>query len=330
MHELAFCKRRSFWDRCFYILIALTACGCLSTTSFSTLPAQSRDAKQSNEVDVAGLGVLRWLPRWGATVHEHLETRIVPSKGRCLFASRPVPNGTILVQLSAELMLPALEDRDVLLRLSSHFPNDLALEVRCCLAILRARQDPEWSPYVRVWPCLSELSGLPTFWSDERLAAAANSMPGLRSSVDERRLFVAKAARLFDIDEDEFTYAHALLCTRAVGGTNSCTLVPGVDFANHDPVAFNSRIMHAGTLGKRDGAATISQSGQVWEHGSGGLVAVQDIAAGEEVRITYGPLPDEELLLDYGFTLGDGNPHRISEQRGNMVKEKTRQRSESV
>eukprot|EP00929_Paragymnodinium_shiwhaense_P000589 TRINITY_DN100838_c0_g1_i1.p1 TRINITY_DN100838_c0_g1~~TRINITY_DN100838_c0_g1_i1.p1 ORF type:complete len:341 (+),score=22.96 TRINITY_DN100838_c0_g1_i1:82-1104(+) len=297
-------------------LIVLASFSDLMTSSFSAPPAVRPpcDTERHGQVDEAGMKLLRWLSRWHASVHDCIETRLVPSKGRCLFASRPIPNGTILIKVPPGLMVPALDDHEISLKLSSHFADDLALEARSCLAILRVRRDPEWSPYVCVWPEVSELSSLPFFWDDERLQEAAKTMPQLQSRVQERRLFVAKAARLLDVDEREFAYAHAVSCTRAIGGANSCcTCVPGVDFANHDPLANNTRIMRVGTIGIRDGWSMVSESGDVWEYGSAALVATRNITAGEEICITYGPLSDEELLFEFGFTLGEDNPHRKSE-----------------
>eukprot|EP00929_Paragymnodinium_shiwhaense_P101218 TRINITY_DN64126_c0_g1_i1.p1 TRINITY_DN64126_c0_g1~~TRINITY_DN64126_c0_g1_i1.p1 ORF type:complete len:337 (-),score=32.75 TRINITY_DN64126_c0_g1_i1:59-1069(-) len=266
-----------------------------------------REAK--GHISKRGATLLKWLSHWDCLVHDGLEARNMPGKGRGLFTAQAVKAGTVLIQLSPEMMLPALEREEVRADLSAAFETDLALELRSCLAVIRAREDPQWQEYVAMWPTPEDFLGLPFFWDDGRLQEVAATMPSVAANVKERREFLSRAAKMLDVSAEDLKYAHALLCTRAVGGQDSCTLMPGVDFANHDPAGFNTRIMHAGKPGKRIGRATINQNGDVWEHGSAGLVAVQDIAADQEIRITYGNLSNDELLADYGFQLGASNPY---------------------
>mmetsp|Transcript_88075 Transcript_88075/g.282645 ORF Transcript_88075/g.282645 Transcript_88075/m.282645 type:complete len:120 (+) Transcript_88075:126-485(+) len=88
---------------------------------------------------------------------------------------------------------------------------------------------------------------------------------------------------------------------------NACALLPGIDMANHD-LRPNAELVVAGEPGVVTGRATLTTRGDIWEHGSAGLLALRDIRAGEAVRISYGGYPNQRLLLDYGFDLGDVNP----------------------
>jgi hypothetical protein len=64
-------------------------------------------------------------------------------------------------------------------------------------------------------------------------------------------------------------------------------LVPCIDIASH---SFQPN-------------CEIVDSGNFYE-----LVTVRDVVAGEELTINYGALRNDELLLDYGFTV-DNNPY---------------------
>mmetsp|Transcript_2789 Transcript_2789/g.9028 ORF Transcript_2789/g.9028 Transcript_2789/m.9028 type:complete len:107 (+) Transcript_2789:191-511(+) len=85
-------------------------------------------------------------------------------------------------------------------------------------------------------------------------------------------------------------------------------MIPGVDVANHSPEP-NAELMVAGSPGVPTGRATLTESGNIWEHGTAGLQARRDLVAGEAVRISYGGYPNQRLVLDYGFSLGAMNPH---------------------
>ncbi|CAL1173717.1 unnamed protein product, partial [Cladocopium goreaui] len=123
-----------------------------------------------------------------------------------------------------------------------------------------------------------------------------------------RRQLLSEVAKRKSLDLERLTFAFDLVSTRAVGASiDACALIPGVDLANHGPKA-NTDLSVAGTPGLRSGRATVLGHGKIWEHGSAGLVAARDLAAGEAVRISYGKYPNQRFLLDYGFTLGGENP----------------------
>lgn len=72
------------------------------------------------------------------------------------------------------------------------------------------------------------------------------------------------------------------------GGGTSSMLVPGVDLCNHAPPA----------------EANTVKALAPW--GDFVVIAARPLAAGEEVTITYGPLPNRRLLQQFGFMLPPG------------------------
>lgn len=260
--------------------------------------------------DDVGPQLLQWLADWGAEVDGRVVSRRCTHGGRGLFASELVSNGSTLMRLPPELCLRAPTEEDLSDLDFSNLRRDEVVEVRMTVAVLQAIRDRSWAEYVGVWPSQEVMEGcLPVFWDEARLCQAAHNFPSIPAQVSDRQTLLGKVALLLSLPLDEITYAHAVVTTRAVGSDRGwCALLPGVDMANHDPVP-SARIVVAGQPGEREGRATRTEIGEVWEYGSAGLVACRDIALGEEIRICYGPLSNERLLYDYGFTLGPENLH---------------------
>eukprot|EP00236_Picocystis_salinarum_P003615 CAMPEP_0183825276 /NCGR_PEP_ID=MMETSP0807_2-20130328/1042_1 /TAXON_ID=88271 /ORGANISM="Picocystis salinarum, Strain CCMP1897" /LENGTH=566 /DNA_ID=CAMNT_0026070251 /DNA_START=130 /DNA_END=1830 /DNA_ORIENTATION=+ len=102
---------------------------------------------------------------------------------------------------------------------------------------------------------------------------------------------------------DDFLWSQHMVRSRAVGlhvrGNELLCVVPGLDFANHDPVAPNA------TWQVLEDPSS-QQGDQVW------LVQVGDrsLRDGDEISVQYGAeKPNQELLFNYGFVV-PGNPYK--------------------
>lgn len=102
---------------------------------------------------------------------------------------------------------------------------------------------------------------------------------------------------------DDFLWSQHMVRSRAVGlhvrGKELLCVVPGLDFANHDPVAPNAtwQVLEDPSSQKGD---------QVW------LVQAGDrtLGDGDEISVQYGEeKPNQELLFNYGFVV-PGNPYK--------------------
>lgn len=98
-----------------------------------------------------------------------------------------------------------------------------------------------------------------------------------------------------------FTRAHALVESRAFKIDHEIILAPFADMANHRPPASAQRNLRARGWAL-DGAE---------EKGLELYVAGRDVAPGEELCISYGALPNWQLLLHYGFALPDNPDERV-------------------
>lgn len=251
-------------------------------------------ASHHSEGDSAGRQLLQWLEEQGAEVSRALDVVSDPTLGRELVVLREVEEGEELIKVPPEMCIPADDPQD----------DGDGEDVRLALAVLRVWDEEFWQAYRAVWPSESVLRQiLPVHWPESRFQEFP-SMPRLQAQVASRRQLLSEVAKRKNLDLERLTFAFDLVSTRAVGASiDACALIPGVDLANHDPKA-NTDLSVAGTPGLRSGRATVLGHGKIWEHGSAGLVAARDLAAGEAVRISYGKYPNQRFLLDYGFTLG--------------------------
>jgi len=284
------------------LLVGRTICLVLGTVvSFTGVNTCATFAHLQHPVDKAGQNLLGWLEQYGASVCHDIAVIKMPPLGRELVATSEIDAHTELIQLPPELCL-AISSTEQLQTLDE--------DVRMALDLLRAVNGPGWEAYQAVWPSEAELAEqLPIFWGSERLQQAACSFPGLPQQVFDRRQLLQEVASQLEVQPQKLIWAHALVSTRAVGaGIGTCAMVPGVDLANHSPNP-NTELVVAGEPGTRCGRATVTKYGQVWEHGSAGLVAKRRLMRNEVIRISYGNYPNQRLLLDYGFSLGCENPN---------------------
>jgi hypothetical protein len=243
--------------------------------------------------------------------------------GLGLRARRAARAGAELVALppAAQLSYSAASDPR-LLALVARVPPELWAG-RLALALLAARAagaSSPHAPYVAALP--RAFPGVPTFFG--AAAVAALDYPPLAAQVARRARWLHEfaagplAAARGDEKRDPFRgrgvdagalgWALAAASSRAFrprGAARPAALLPLIDFANHDGRGPNARVAPA--RGANSSGADNDDDGA----GSGGalaLVAARDLAAGEPIRISYGALPNDFLLLDYGF-VEEGNPH---------------------
>lgn len=277
------------------------------STFTGTVSAPSRQ-----QDDTSGSRLLGWLASEGATVSPHLQVVDTPPLGRELAVTSPVESGEVLICLTPELCIPAPQPEP-----SSSSGEPLPEDVRLAATLLQEQGSERWQAYCAALPSPGDLEErLPVFWDDRRLQSMEAQFPSLRAQVESRRRLLRDAAARLGAPLDALTQAHALVSTRAVGAKiDACAMIPGVDMANHSPEP-NTELVAAGAPGVRTGRATLTPYGEVWEHGTAGLVALRDLAAGEVVRISYGGYPNQRLILDYGFSLGASNPSGDLEKEG--------------
>ena len=233
------------------------------------------------------------------------------SYGMTLKALGPIAKDALIVGLPRQLQLaqdPA-SDPESLTRLIQLVPKELwggKLALKLLYERYRGDESP-FAPYVRSLPV--GFPGVPIFWSKAELDAL--EYPPVSSQVVKRcrwlvefsgmedvqrlgrELFGAEAANI--LSPNTLGWALSAVTSRAFrpgGEGGAAALLPLIDMCNHD---FGPNAAVSGTSGTSGSSLLI-------------LKAVRDIAPGEDVTLSYGDLPNDFLLLDYGFVV-EGNTH---------------------
>jgi len=269
--------------------------------------AALHSSTSSQLVDAAATQPLfRWLTSSGADVSGvSINVDVVGNSGWGLAAVRDTAEGDLLVALphSCTLSYDTATLAPSLRRLLDQVPAEL-WAARLGLVVLDHRakgSDSLYAPYVSLLP--SRFDGVPIFFSRE--AVDALQYPPVSEQVKRRSRFLlsfARGALASDtdalafggarVDADAMGWALSAVSSRAFrlrGPTEAASMLPLIDLCNHsfEP---NAEVK---TMGGKQAVA---------------LVAKQRIAAGTPVLISYGPLSNDFLLLDYGF-VGRNNPH---------------------
>ncbi len=226
--------------------------------------------------------------------------------GRGLIAVKPITQGESLFNVPVELILSQQRAVQEIPQLPSDIDDYLAIAT----LLMRERGRGEnsfWKPYLDVLPADEEI--VPLFrWTEEdlevlkgspSLAAARNLRMKLEKEFKEMELKIfSKHRELFP--EDSFNYhrwewAFAVLFSRAIMLTNAgyVALVPYADLLNHNPFV-STFIDLEGKLFSDDKFVT--------------LYTDRPYPQMAQVYVTYGPKPNSELLLLYGFVV-DRNPY---------------------
>lgn len=226
--------------------------------------------------------------------------------GRGLIAVKPITQGESLFQIPIELILSQERAVKEIPQLSSDLDDYLAIAT--LLMRERGRGDRSfWKPYLDVLPADEEI--VPMFrWTEEdldalkgspSLAAALNLRMKLKKEFNqmEENVF-SKNRELFPQDVfnyDRWEWAFAVLFSRAIMLTNAgyVALVPYADLLNHNP--FVSTYIDVETKFLTDLKYVTLYTDRPYPQMA-------------QVFVTYGPKPNRELLLLYGFVV-DRNPY---------------------
>ena len=172
---------------------------------------------------------------------------------------------------------------------------------KVALHVLWLARTGKWSPVVDMLPTMADWNaegGPMQLWTDEEVAACEDVV--LSERVDRRKAVDLElyekvvlpgwqaALQLPTPTLDEFLWAVVTIRSRsfkqkAAGGIDTL-VVPGVDLCNHD---------HPGRVNTQHD----------FEDGEFKLVATKPIGVGKEIRLTYGPKPNRQLLMQFGFVL---------------------------
>jgi len=231
--------------------------------------------------------------------------------GRGLLARRAIAQDAELVRLPVKLCMTkqaALESRELRGVVTEATNEYVAIAL---LAILERAKGPEsfWSEYIAVLPTVEDVS--PTFaWDEDDLAqlGASPAAAATKSMVAKlKREHADVLAQHKSLDPEVVTFeawqwAFTNLFSRAIrlkaGRWNEfLALVPYVDFINHSP--FSSSYVDAREI----------PTAFPWEAKEDEVVLFADrgYKQFDQIFISYGPRPNADLLLLYGFAL-DRNP----------------------
>lgn len=192
--------------------------------------------------------------------------------------------------------------------------NEKQWRTRLAIALLseRFRSNSVYKMYIQNLPC--EIRGLPIFYTSEEFEMIQDL--ALTQQSRERCRFLSEFVQqvltpishittstqhpfVFQkVDLNSFGWAFGAVSSRAIRSFDDSSasssesggpaLVPGIDLLSHDPIHPNCEII-------------ITPENYF-------LISTKDIRKHEELTVSYGPLSNEELLIDYGFTVNN-NPH---------------------
>jgi len=232
---------------------------------------------------------LRWASSSGVRTQSITPSQI-PGAGLGIVATSAIPAGTTIAFCPA----PLLVNLDTVAAFwPGPAPAGLRTHAVLALAIAHGHRDPrnKWAMWTPTLPSLDEMRGLPLLWSDRQRARLPSSARRLLDAMAARlEADYAAAAATAAVDRGTFTWAWLVVNTRtlfypgAAAGTrheDRMTLCPLVDYFNHSSRASACR-------------ATYSRAGYT-------VTTTADVAAGDEVFVTYGAHSGDFLLVEYGF-----------------------------
>ena len=240
-------------------------------------------------------------------VHESLAVT-TSAYGLTLKALGPIPKDAVLVSLPPALQLAqdATIDPKSLTQLIDLVPKEL-WGAKLALKLLYERyrgEDSSFAPYITYLPVA--FPGIPIFFGKSDLDAL--EYPPVSAQVVKRCRWLAEFTAMDEVKRlgrdlygedagsvlspNTLGWALSAVTSRAFrpGGEGApAVLLPLIDMCNHD---FQPNAAVGGT----SKASTLH------------LKALRDITPGEDVTLSYGNLPNDFLLLDYGFVV-ENNMH---------------------
>jgi hypothetical protein len=272
------------------------------------LPATTRaGASTSFHVSAASSNhkLIEWISSNGGYVHPSLAISTSPF-GYALRALSDIPEGSLLVSLPPSLQLSYSKalDPQGLMSLIDMVPKEL-WGAKLALKVLYERTLGEDSAF---WPYIENLpvgfSGIPLFYTKNDIDAL--EYPPVSGQIVKRCRWVADYSNsaavpgenIFGNDAktvlspNMIGWALSSVTSRAFrpkGEGSEAAMLPLIDMCNHsfDP---NAKVAGSRTTDE------LSMS------------SLREIRAGEDVLLSYGNLPNDFLLLDYGFVV-ENNPY---------------------
>ncbi|KAL6754076.1 hypothetical protein V8C86DRAFT_2713014 [Haematococcus lacustris] len=247
-----------------------------------------------------------WVRSNGGHVSDAVQiTSFGDGGGYGLSAGQSVSAGDRLIILNRRCKLSSDETCDPrLLAVIDQVPAE-QWAMKLALQLLNHRLMAASSPYAAYIAQLPvRVAGVPTFFSREAINALEH--PPMIEQINKKRRWLSDFSKrvlagLAGAPGDPFggaridvkTLGWALACVtsrafRVRGPSHPAALLPLIDMCNHS-FQPNCEVLPV-------------------EGGGCSLVAKHSIAAGDALLISYGPLPNDFLLMDYGFLQPD-NPH---------------------
>ena len=219
---------------------------------------------------------------------------LIPGAGLGIIATTRIPAGTTVAFCPRSLLLNV---STVSLFSPSLPPAPPGMRTHALLAaaIARSHSDPSnpWARWTPTFPTATDLRGLPILWTPKQRARLPASARHLLAAMEKRlrgdHTAAQAAGMLSGVSRESYTWAWLVVNTRtlfypAAGAgkkDDRMTLCPYIDYFNHTSLPTACR-------------AEYSVKGY-------DVTTTADIAAGEEVFVTYGPHSGDFLLVEYGF-----------------------------
>jgi len=265
---------------------------------------------ESNDVWVSELSGWNEPPHSLALATSTFDELEGEDSGRGLLARRAIAQDAILARLPVRLCMTkdaALQARE-LKGIVSEATNEY---VAIALLLIGEAQKPNsfWRDYINVLPTVEDVSATFT-WAEEELQYLEGSPARQATASMQDKLQREHASILAQYPQldpqvftlERWTWAFSNLFSRAIrlkaGRVDEfLALVPYIDFINHSP--FSSSYVDARAIPKAF----------PWEAEEDEVVLFADRAYKQfdQIFISYGPRPNSDLLLLYGFAL-DRNP----------------------
>ncbi|CAN8268072.1 unnamed protein product [Cochlearia groenlandica] len=268
---------------------------------FTFKEKQHSDTKSQVSLDKECVDFLPWLEKMAG---EEITNSISIGKsiyGRSLFASKPIHAGECILKVPFIAQITPHElPLDIRLSLKDEVGNIGKLAVVLMIEKKKG-QKSRWYPYISRLPQLSEIHNT-VFWCEDELdmircSAVHKETVKQKAQIEIEFSLVAKAfnqhcPKVIESSAlEDFMHAYALVGTRAWETSKGISLIPFVDFVNHD--------------GLSSSIVLSDEDNQLSE-----VNADRNYSPGDEVFIRYGEFSNATLVLDFGFTL----PHNIHDE----------------
>ncbi|KAI5852386.1 SET domain-containing protein [Tricharina praecox] len=232
-----------------------------------------------------------WARTAGVTTHSIVPT-LIPGAGLGITSTTPIPSGTVIAFCPRSLLLN-ISTVPLFSPTLPPFPPGTRTHAILAAAIALSHADPKnpWAAWIPTFPSREDLRGLPLFWDKARRARLPASARRLLSAMEKRMEADEAAVRAVcgvGVGREVYQWAWAVVNTRTLfypgaGGKreDKLTLCPFVDYFNHT---------------SRAGACSAVYGPRGYT-----VTTTRDVAAGEELCVTYGPHSGDFLLVEYGF-----------------------------